>query len=58
MIVGMLLIAFVALGNLAVGFVVATALGYGPIWAERRLPRRLRGDASPPGAHQAVPSGH
>ncbi len=48
MIAGLLLIAFVVLGNLAIGFVVATVLGYGPLWLERRLPKRLRGDASPP----------
>ncbi len=45
MIVGMLLIALVCAGNLALGFFVATLLGYGPIWAERLLPKRLRGDA-------------
>lgn len=47
MIASLLLIACVVLGNLAIGFVVATVLGYGPVWAERLLPKRLRGDASP-----------
>ena len=52
MIAGLLLLGFVVLGNLALGFVMATMLGYGPLWAERRLPKRFRGDAS----HAAAPA--
>jgi hypothetical protein len=48
MIAGLLLLGFVVLGNLALGFFWATVLGYGPLWVERRLPKCLRGDAAPP----------
>lgn len=58
MIAGLALIAFVVLGNLALGFVVATVLGYGPLWAERRLPKRLRGDASLPEPSQSAAAHH
>ena len=58
MIAGLLLLGFVVLGNLALGFVMATVLGYGPLWAERRLPKRLRGDASLTGPTAPATASH
>jgi|GEM_PF-4644899 len=58
MIAGLLLLGFVVLGNMALGFVMATVLGYGPLWAERRLPKRLRGDASPPAPRPQAAAHH
>lgn len=58
MTVGILLIALFATGNLVLGFLVATLLGYGPIWAERMLPKRLRGDASLPQQESAEAPSH
>jgi hypothetical protein len=57
MVVAFLLLVLITAGNLALGFVVATVLGHGPLWAERMLPKRLRGDASLPD-HPPASSAH